>query len=209
MEEFSGRGIRAVIDGKTVLAGNETLMRQESIPFKKCHLTGTIIHVAADGDYVGHIVIADVIKPDAAKTIAALKALGVSRTVLLTGDREAVAGETAEQLKITEYRAELLPDRKVAEVERLKNEFPAETLGFAGDGINDAPVLARADVGIAMGALGSDAAIESADIVLMDDQLMKLPIAIRIAWKKNGRPPFTNTPSPSMSVNATQRTSDL
>ena len=147
-----------------------------------CHLTGTIIHVAINGQYAGHIVINDCIKADSAEAIAKLQAVGVSRTVMLTGDRKETAADVAKKLKLTEFHAELLPDDKVGHVERLLDEQPEGTfLAFVGDGINDAPVLARADVGIAMGGLGSDAAIEAADVVLMDDQPSKIALVIQIA----------------------------
>jgi len=181
VEELSGHGIRAVIDGKSVLVGSQKLMAQENVSFKPCELTGTIVHVARDGEYMGHIVISDEIKEDAAATIRALKALGVRRTVMLTGDRREVGEAVAKQLGLDEFHAELLPADKVACVETLLSETKDGKLAFVGDGINDAPVLSRADLGIAMGALGSDAAIEAADVVLMDDKPSKLALAVRIS----------------------------
>ena len=190
IEELSGHGIRASVDGKNVLVGNQKLMDAEHIAYKPCELTGTIVHVAQEGVYMGHIVISDEVKDDAAETIRALKAEGVRRTVMLTGDRREVGEAVAKQLGLDEFRAELLPADKVACVEELLNGERTGKLAFVGDGINDAPVLSRADIGIAMGALGSDAAIEAADIVLMDDDIRRLPLAIRIArrtMRKIGR----------------------
>ncbi len=184
VQEIAGHGVSATVDGHTVLCGNDKHMSQNDIPCHTCHLVGTIVHVAVDGDYAGHIVISDTVKEGAKEAIAALKALGVKRTVMLTGDREAVGKATAETLGVDEYHAELLPADKVAEVERLLSEEDrGGRLAFVGDGINDAPVLTRADVGIAMGALGSDAAIEAADVVLMDDRPEKIATAMRIARK--------------------------
>lgn len=186
VKEIAGRGISAVIDGKPVLVGNERLMAENGVSSRSCHLNGTVVHVAIGGEYAGHIVISDELKPTAASAIAGLKASGV-KTVMLTGDREKTAAAIASQVGIDEYRAELLPGDKVDEIERIIAAQPSScrTL-FAGDGINDAPVLARADVGAAMGALGSDAAIEAADIVLMDDDPEKLTVALRIAKKTAG-----------------------
>ena len=184
-KEIAGHGVRAVVDGKTVLAGNQKLMDQFHIPFEDaCHHVGTIIHVAVDGVYMGHIVISDQVKEGAKETLRDLKAAGVRKTVMLTGDSQAVGQAVAQQLGLDEVHAELLPGDKVDQVERLlQSKGPKEQLVFVGDGINDAPVLSRADIGVAMGAMGSDAAIEAADIVLMDDDLKKLPVAVRIARK--------------------------
>lgn len=182
VEEIAGRGIRAEVAGRTVCVGNSKMMDDLGVEWHDCHLAGTIVHVAVDGKYAGHIVISDVVKNDSAEAIRSLKKLGVDRTVMLTGDREAVGKEVAEKLGLDEYHAGLLPADKVAQVERLISEKPAgEVLAFVGDGINDAPVLKRADVGIAMGGLGSDAAIEAADVVLMDDKPSKIAVAVRIA----------------------------
>ena len=184
VEEISGNGVVVKIDGQEVAAGNSRLMRSLGIEPIECHSTGTIVHMAIGGHYTGHIVISDVVKPDAAKAIAALKQSGVRRTVMLTGDGKAVAAEVAERLGIDQFWSELLPEDKVEKVEEMLARKPAgEILAFVGDGINDAPVLTRADLGIAMGALGSDAAIEAADVVLMDDDPMKISKAIRIARK--------------------------
>ena len=184
-KEIAGHGVRAVVDGKTVLAGNQKLMDQFHIPFEDaCHHVGTIIHVAVDGVYMGHIVISDQVKEGAKETLRDLKAAGMRKTVMLTGDSQAVGQAVARQLGLDEVHAELLPGDKVGQVERLlQSKGPKEQLVFVGDGINDAPVLSRADIGVAMGAMGSDAAIEAADIVLMDDDLKKLPVAVRIARK--------------------------
>lgn len=184
-KEIAGHGVRAVVDGKTVLAGNQKLMDQFHIPFEDaCHHVGTIIHVAVDGVYMGHIVISDQVKEGAKETLRDLKAAGVRKTVMLTGDSQAVGQAVAGQLGLDEVHAELLPGDKVDQVERLlQSKGSKEQLVFVGDGINDAPVLSRADIGVAMGAMGSDAAIEAADIVLMDDDLKKLPVAVRIARK--------------------------
>ncbi len=182
VEEIAGRGIRAEVAGRTVCVGNSKMMDDLGVEWHDCHLAGTIVHVAVDGKYAGHIVISDVVKNDSAEAIRSLKKLGVDRTVMLTGDREAVGKEVAEKLGLDEYHAGLLPAEKVAQVERLISEKPAgKVLAFVGDGINDAPVLKRADVGIAMGGLGSDAAIEAADVVLMDDKPSKIAVAVRIA----------------------------
>ena len=184
-KEIAGHGVRAVVDGKTVLAGNQKLMDQFHVPFEDaCHHVGTIIHVAVDGVYMGHIVISDQVKEGAKETLRDLKAAGMRKTVMLTGDSQAVGQAVARQLGLDEVHAELLPGDKVDQVERLlQSKGPKEQLVFVGDGINDAPVLSRADIGVAMGAMGSDAAIEAADIVLMDDDLKKLPVAVRIARK--------------------------
>lgn len=182
VEEIAGRGVRAEVAGRTVCVGNSKMMDDLGVEWHDCHLAGTIVHVAVDGKYAGHIVISDVVKNDSDEAIRSLKKLGVDRTVMLTGDREAVGKEVAEKLGLDEYHAGLLPADKVAQVERLISEKPAgKVLAFVGDGINDAPVLKRADVGIAMGGLGSDAAIEAADVVLMDDKPSKIAVAVRIA----------------------------
>ena len=182
VEEIAGRGIRAKVSGRMVCVGNGKMMEDIGLEAHNCHLAGTIIHVAVDGKYAGHIVINDKIKEDSAEAIASLKRLGVEKTVMLTGDREAVGKDVAERLGLDEYHAELLPADKVAHVERLLSEkTEGKSLAFVGDGINDAPVLKRADVGIAMGGLGSDAAIEAADVVLMDDKPSKISTAIGIA----------------------------
>ncbi len=182
VEEIAGRGVRATVAGRTVCVGNSKMMDDLGVEWHDCHLAGTIVHVAVDGKYAGHIVISDVVKKDSDEAIRSLKKLGVDRTVMLTGDREAVGKEVAEKLGLDEYHAGLLPADKVAQVERLISEKPAgKVLAFVGDGINDAPVLKRADVGIAMGGLGSDAAIEAADVVLMDDNPSKIAVAVRIA----------------------------
>nr|WP_302647897.1 heavy metal translocating P-type ATPase [uncultured Dysosmobacter sp.] len=182
VEEIAGHGIMAEVDGKRVGVGNSRLMERQSVNWLPCELPGTIVHVTIDGFYAGHIVIADQPKPDAKEAIARLKALGVKRTVMLTGDTREVAHTVADALGLDEYHAELLPADKVARVEGLLKQETGK-LAFVGDGINDAPVLTRADIGIAMGGLGSDAAIEAADIVLMDDQPTKIAAAIRIARK--------------------------
>ena len=187
VHEIAGKGVQAEFEGHTLSVGNGKLMESLGIEEHKCHKVGTIVHVAMDGKYLGHIVISDVIKPDAAKAIAELKACGVQRTVMLTGDRTEVAQNVAQQLKLDDVKAELMPQGKVEAVEELlKAKNPKSTLAFVGDGINDAPVLSRADIGIAMGALGSDAAIEAADVVLMDDQPSKIAEAIRISRKTMG-----------------------
>ena len=184
IEEISGHGIIAKVDGKTVAAGNGKLMDRLGISFKECHSTGTIIHMAVDGEYCGHIVISDIIKDGAEAAIKALKTAGIKKTVMLTGDSEKVAAKVSETLGIDEFYAELLPSDKVEKVESLLEKKQAkEKLAFVGDGINDAPVLTRADIGIAMGAMGSDAAIEAADIVLMDDDPQKIAKAIKISKK--------------------------
>ena len=184
VQEVSGKGVIAKVDGRTVAAGNAKLMELEGIPYQECHSVGTVVHMAVDGEYVGHILIADLLKPHAEEAIRALKVAGIKKTVMLTGDAKRVADKVAANLGIDEVHSELLPGDKVAMVEKLlsqKNE--KEKLAFVGDGINDAPVLSRADIGIAMGAMGSDAAIEAADIVLMDDDPLKIAKAIRIARK--------------------------
>ena len=182
VEEIAGHGIRAKVGDNTVCVGNPKMMDAIGAKWHDCHHVGTIIHVAIDGEYAGHIVINDKVKDDSANAIAQLKQLGVEKAVMLTGDREEVGRHVAQQLALDEYHAELLPADKVSHVERLLHEKVADKqLAFVGDGINDAPVLARADVGIAMGGLGSDAAIEAADVVLMDDQPSKVATAIRIA----------------------------
>ena len=178
IEETAGHGIIATVNGKKVAVGNSKLMDKLGAAWHPCHHSGTIIHVAIDGEYAGHIVISDRVKADAAEGVAALKAEGIGKTVMLTGDQESVAIAVAAALKVDEFHAQLLPADKVTEVEKLLSQG---TLAFVGDGINDAPVLTRADVGIAMGALGRDAAIESADVVLMDDKPSKIALAIRIA----------------------------
>ena len=184
IEEISGHGITATVDGHSVAAGNAKLMQKLGIEYHDCHCVGTIIHMAIDGVYAGHIVISDIIKPHSAEAIARLKKSGVSKTVMLTGDARRVAEQVAGELGVDEVRSELLPGDKVAEVEKLLAEkAPKDNLAFVGDGINDAPVLTRADIGIAMGAMGSDAAIEAADVVLMDDDPLQIAKAIRISRK--------------------------
>ena len=178
VEETAGHGIIASVNGKKVAVGNAKLMEKVGAAWRPCHHEGTLIHVAIDGVYAGHIVISDRIKADAAPALEALKAVGIRKTVMLTGDQESVAAAVAKQLHVDQFHAQLLPADKVSQVERLLLEGP---LAFVGDGINDAPVLTRADVGIAMGALGSDAAIEAADVVLMDDKPSKIAAAVRIA----------------------------
>lgn len=182
VEELSGRGVRAKVDGTDVCVGNGKLMDEIGIKWHPCHRVGTTVHVAAEGVYLGHIVISDAVKPDAAEAIAALKARGIRKTVMLTGDAREVGEAVGRELKLDEVHAQLLPADKVREVERLLTQkSPRGVLAFVGDGINDAPVLSRADVGIAMGGLGSDAAIEAADVVLMDDKPAKIADAIGIA----------------------------
>ncbi len=184
IQEISGHGVEAVVDGHKVAAGNDKLMTRLGIPFNECHSVGTIIHMAVDGQYAGHIVISDVVKPHSKAAIAALKRAGVEKTVMLTGDAKRVADEVAAELGVDEVRSELLPGDKVAEVEKLLARKSGKArLAFVGDGINDAPVLTRADIGIAMGAMGSDAAIEAADVVLMDDDPMQIAKAIKISRK--------------------------
>ena len=184
VEEIAGHGVAARVDGRAVLAGNSRLMEREGVCCERCGLPGTIVHVAVDGAYAGHILISDLPKPEAKTLSEGLKAAGVKRTVMLTGDTEATAKSVAGDLGLDEYHAQLLPADKVAQVERLlEAKTPGAVLAFVGDGINDAPVLTRADVGIAMGALGSDAAIEAADVVLMDDNPAKIVTAMRISRK--------------------------
>ena len=184
IQEISGKGVSAVVDGHAVLAGNDKLMALRGIPFIGCHSVGTIIHIAIDGQYAGHIVISDVVKPHAKEAIERLKHAGVEKTVMLTGDSRRVADQVAGALGVDEVHSELLPADKVAQVEKLlAGKGGKDKLAFVGDGINDAPVLSRADIGIAMGAMGSDAAIEAADVVLMDDDPLKIAKAIRISRK--------------------------
>ena len=184
IEEISGYGVIAKIDGVSVAAGNSKLMNRLGITYQDCHSVGTIIHMAVDGNYAGHIVISDIEKPTSQKAIASLKKAGITKTVMLTGDAKKVADKVAADLGVDEVRSELLPADKVAEVEKLlKNKGDKDKMAFVGDGINDAPVLTRADIGIAMGAMGSDAAIEAADVVLMDDDPLKIAKAIRISRK--------------------------
>ena len=184
VEEIGGNGIIAVVDGKKIAVGNSKLMRKIGVACQECHKVGTVVHVAIDGEYSGHILIADVLKPNAKKAIEALHRAGIAHTVMLTGDDSRVAAQIAEELRISDVHSELLPGDKVTQVEALLAKQPAKSkLAFVGDGINDAPVLSRADIGIAMGALGSDAAIEAADVVLMDDDPLKISKAIRIARK--------------------------
>lgn len=184
IEELSGHGITATVDGHAVAAGNSKLMNKLGVEYHDCHSTGTIIHMAVDGQYAGHIVISDVVKPHSKEAIEQLKRAGVQKTVMLTGDAKRVADSVAAELGIDEVRSELLPGDKVAEVEKLlAAKSKKDMLAFVGDGINDAPVLTRADIGIAMGAMGSDAAIEAADIVLMDDDPLQIAKAIKISRK--------------------------
>lgn len=183
-EELSGRGVRAQVDGRTVCAGNDKLMEEIGVKWHPCHHVGTTVHVAVEGAYAGHIVISDEVKPDAAQAVAALKNAGVRKTVMLTGDAKAVGEGVAKELGLDEVHTQLLPAGKVERVESLLTQKSARgKLAFVGDGINDAPVLSRADIGIAMGALGSDAAIEAADIVLMDDKPSKIALAMEISKK--------------------------
>lgn len=187
IREISGNGVLAKVDGLEVAAGNDKLMRSLHIAYRECHSTGTIIHMAIDGKYAGHIVISDVVKPSAAKAIATLKKAGVEKTIMLTGDAQKVANQVADSLGIDQVYSELLPADKVSKVEKLLAQKNRKSkLAFVGDGINDAPVLSRADIGIAMGAMGSDAAIEAADVVLMDDDPMKISKAIKISRKCMG-----------------------
>ncbi len=184
IQEISGNGVTAKVDGMEVAAGNDKLMEHLNIPYQDCHQTGTIIHMAINGKYAGHIVISDMIKPHSKAAIAELKKAGVERAVMLTGDAKKVANQVAASLGIDEVYSELLPADKVEKVEELLRVKPGKAkLAFVGDGINDAPVLSRADIGIAMGAMGSDAAIEAADIVLMDDDPIKIAKAIKISRK--------------------------
>ena len=184
IEEISGNGVTAKVDGISVAAGNAKLMKRLGISYQECHHVGTVIHMAVDGKYEGHILISDILKPHAKEAIAELKKAGIKKTVMLTGDSKRVADQVAKELGIGEVYSELLPADKVSKVEELLHQkSEKEKLAFVGDGINDAPVLSRADIGIAMGALGSDAAIEAADIVLMDDDPLKISKAIKIARK--------------------------
>ena len=187
VEEVSGQGVRAVVNGKTVCVGNTKMMEQLNVRFHPCELVGTIVHVAVEGEYFGHIVISDEMKSDAREAVAALKAAGVRRTVMLTGDRREVGEDVAKQLGLDEVHTELLPAEKVERVEALlEAKADGQSLIFVGDGMNDAPVLARADVGMAMGGLGSDAAIEAADVVIMDDKPSKVALAIALARRTVG-----------------------
>ena len=184
IREISGEGVVAKVDGISVAAGNSKLMERLNVPYINCHQVGTIIHMAINGEYAGHIVISDIVKPHSKEAIAALKAAGIQKTVMLTGDAKAVADQVAEALGIDEVFSELLPADKVEKVEEImEHKSDRAKLAFVGDGINDAPVLGRADIGIAMGAMGSDAAIEAADVVLMDDDPMKIAKAIKISRK--------------------------
>lgn len=184
IQEISGGGVIAKVDGREVAAGNAKLMKKLNINYLDCHKTGTIIHMAIDGKYAGHIVVSDIIKPNSKEAVSALKKLGIEKTVMLTGDARSVADQIAGSIGIDEVRAELLPVDKVGKIEELiKNKSAKARLAFVGDGINDAPALSRADIGIAMGAMGSDAAIEAADVVLMDDDPIKIPKAIKISKK--------------------------
>ena len=186
VEEISGNGVLAKVDGHMVAAGNAKLMNRIGASYEACHETGTVIHVAIDGVYAGHILISDVVKPHAKEAIRELKRAGVKKTVMLTGDMKNVADQVAVALGIDEVYSELLPGDKVTKVEEILEQYKGNAkakVAFVGDGINDAPVLSRADIGIAMGALGSDAAIEAADIVLMDDDPMKISKAIKISRK--------------------------
>ena len=184
IQELSGHGVTACVDGHTVAAGNSKLMERLGIPYHDCHSVGTIIHMAVDGQYAGHIVISDVVKPHAREAIEALHKAGVEKTVMLTGDAKKVADAVAAELGVDEVHSELLPGDKVDKVESLLAQQSGKAkLAFVGDGVNDAPVLGRADIGIAMGAMGSDAAIEAADIVLMDDEPLQIAKAIRISRK--------------------------
>ena len=184
VKEISGHGIGAIVDGKQVFVGNGKLMAQENIEYHDCHCVGTIVHVAVDGRYAGHIVISDIVKPDAKEAISRLKKIGIKKNVMLTGDAKSVAEKVAGELEIDGVYSDLLPQDKVLKVEELLSQKASnEMLAFVGDGINDAPVLTRADIGISMGALGSDAAIEASDVVLMDDNPLKISKAIKIAKK--------------------------
>lgn len=183
VEEIGGNGIRAVVNGKTVGIGNAKLMDLLGIEYIPCSHTGTVVHVAIDGKYCGHILISDVIKEESVQAIKELKKAGVKKTVMLTGDNISTAKTVAEKVKIDEFKAELLPEDKVKETEKVLSLAKGEKVAFVGDGINDAPVLARADIGVAMGALGSDSAIEASDVVIMDDNMLKLPKAVKIAEK--------------------------
>ena len=183
-EEISGHGVKVVVEGKEVLAGNYKLMNKENISYNQIETIGTVVHVAVDKKYAGYIVISDEVKDDSAKAIKALKAIGIKKTVMLTGDNKTVGTKIANELGLDEVYAELLPDQKVEKLELLYKEKSAKgKIVFVGDGINDAPVLARADIGIAMGGVGSDAAIEAADVVIMTDEPLKIASAIKIAKK--------------------------
>ena len=187
VQEISGHGVIAEVDGHQIAAGNDKLMKRQGISCRDCSCVGTVVHLAIDGTYAGHILISDVVKPHAKSAMQELKRIGVHHLVMLTGDDEQVARQVASQVGIDEVHSQLLPADKVTEVETLLSvKREKETLAFVGDGINDAPVLSRADIGIAMGALGSDAAIEAADVVLMDDDPLKIAKAIRIARKCMG-----------------------
>ncbi|MBO7426138.1 MAG: cadmium-translocating P-type ATPase [Clostridiales bacterium] len=179
--EISGKGIKAVIDGKCYYVGNGKLMEEVGADYHECHLPGTAVHVALEGEYLGHIIINDELKEDSKDAIAKIKASGIKKTIMLTGDNEKVASKVAGDVGIDDYMAGLLPDQKVSSLENIMSDN--NTVAFVGDGINDAPVLTRADIGIAMGALGSDAAIEASDVVLMDDSLNKIPVAVKISKK--------------------------
>jgi len=190
VEEVAGQGVKAVVSGRQVCVGNERLMQAVGAVHGECDEAecrdgkqrATVVHVSIDGAYAGHVVISDRVKADAAQAVARLKACGVRRTVMLTGDADPVAAAVAAELRLDEYHAQLLPQDKVEQVERLLSELPqGRTLAFVGDGINDAPVLARADVGIAMGAMGSDAAVEAADVVVMDDKPSRLALAVALS----------------------------
>ena len=184
MEEIAGQGVKASVDGVEVWVGNDKLMDAAGAAWRPCHRVGTTVHVASQGVYLGHIVISDEVKEDAAQAIAGLKTIGIQKTVMLTGDAQAVGEDVARRLGLDEVHTQLLPADKVDQVEALLRERTGKgKLAFVGDGINDAPVLSRADLGIAMGGLGSDAAIEAADVVLMDDKPSKIAVAIRIARK--------------------------
>ena len=183
VREIPGHGVTVLVDGKEVCVGNDRLMNSHGAQWKNCHLHGTIVHVTVDGNYVGHIVIADTVKEDSSLAIHRLKEEGVRKTVMLTGDRPDVAEQVGGALGIDEIRAGLLPEQKVEEVEKLLDSEENRKLAFVGDGINDAPVLTRADVGVAMGGIGSDAAVEAADAVIMDDKPSKLATAIKISKK--------------------------
>lgn len=184
VEEISGNGVTAMVDGVSVAVGNAKLMKKLGVAYSDCHKVGTLVHVAVDGAYAGHILISDVVKPHSKEAIAELKKAGVKKLVMLTGDADRVAQQVAGSLGIDKVYSELLPAQKVEKVEELlTSKSEKDKLAFVGDGINDAPVLSRADIGIAMGALGSDAAIEAADIVLMDDDPLKIVKAIRISKK--------------------------
>jgi Cd2+/Zn2+-exporting ATPase len=182
VQEEKGYGVTAAAAGHRILSGSDKLLHREGIEHSDCETEGTVVYVVLDGVYIGYLLIADELKAEAARAITSLRALQVERIVLLTGDNRHIAEHVARELGIGEYHAELLPEEKVAEVERLKGELPrGKRLAFAGDGINDAPVLMSADVGFAMGALGSDAAIEAADVVLMDDRVDRIPAALSTA----------------------------